>query len=356
MPESAYITIRLYTTQRFNIMPPKDTKTFKPISDKLTLKQRLDRPDATLHALCDPNPSATGDDTKSSESIIERFVIRLPGTTTEVLLKVPSKRLILPGNFKLSDQQANFDGMDAVGYVRSSEPSESLSKSLAKENFSPRYPAVVCPVIDMKDPRVQELIRAGDIEALIAYCDSYDYLMRPETEFVVVDGANRWKICARAEMEMYIKPLSVRTSIFERMLVATLVNDMYHANTETTWIDNIWTVVQAQQQGMNQEQIYQCVAGAVKSRSAISMATQLYRRTRHFWGALTLEVKQHGSSRVTNNTFHEQWYGLSLPTILDALSRALIPCQCICVTLPALRIVYITTHATSSTRRPHCVL
>ena len=107
-------------------MPPKDTKTFKPISDKLTLKQRLDRPDATLHALCDPNPSATGDDTKSSESIIERFVIRLPGTITEVLLKVPSKRLILPGNFKLSDQQANFDGMDAVGYVRSSEPIANL--------------------------------------------------------------------------------------------------------------------------------------------------------------------------------------------------------------------------------------
>lgn len=299
-------------------MPPKDVPKFKAITDRTTWKQRMARSDSTFHACCDVNPEVNAPAVKSMESVLQRRAIKDPESSTSsgCIMKLPSNRLCLPGNFREGDTGANFDGMDAVGYVRTSEPSDALKDSIAREGFSEQYPALVCPTINMRDPEIKKLIAACDLEGLCTYCDSVPYMTHADTKFVIVDGANRWKICRVNEEDMYIKPLSIKTSIFERMLVASLVNQVSHSHTETSWIDKIWTVVQAAQQGMTQEQIYQCVSSGFKSLSAISMAKQLYTRTKHFWGALTMEAKQHGTNRVTPAACNEMWYGLSPRTLI----------------------------------------
>lgn len=284
----------------------KDNR-FPAITATMSLKQRMKREDAVFHALCDKNPDHDADEVKTLEVIFEKRML-VDGGGKRLLVLVPCSRLHLPGNFVKADKTTNFEGMSAVGYVREAEPNPELKESIEKMGFSQQWPAIACPMLDMEDPEIKRLLNEGDKDALVAYCDSLAYLSRPTTPFVVVDGANRWKICFAGQLPLYVNFLSIKTSLFERLCVASLMNKHSHAMTKTTWVDNVLAMVQASAQHMTQDQIVKMLADKeIKSRSQVSMFQQLYSRVRHFWGPLTMEVKKYNKKRMVSSDFHSNW-------------------------------------------------
>ena len=195
-----------------------------------TLAQRMAANDGYLHACCDPNPLPGFISTMNAnaEDIINYRAIKVPGTDTPKILHVASTRLRMPGRFMEPTRPVTTTGPDAMGYIaRPSEPRDAyiqqLEESICSHGFSITHPAMACPIIDPDDIKIAEMINENKLAELCTYCDSREYIERPASKFVVVDGGARWKICFPSA-DMYIKVLSVRTSVFERMYIARQVN------------------------------------------------------------------------------------------------------------------------------------
>lgn len=203
-----------------------------------TLEQRMEATDGYLHACCGPNPVPGFIDIMTPDAYDDMYnhrIIKVPGTATPVILRVSSTQLRMPGRFWEPNEPVTTSGLDAVGYVRSSEPGDrlmsALEESIHAHGFLSACPAVACPIIDQDDPKIAELIADNNLDELRAYCDSQEYLAHASTKFVILDGGARWKICFPT-IDMYIKVMSVATSIFERIQVAHQHNMAYPGATD----------------------------------------------------------------------------------------------------------------------------
>ena len=210
------------------------TAKWKPIKAGDDLATRAARPDFELHGLCDPDPDWEVQPTY--EEILKRRVLK---TDSGEWLKVEvhPDRLCIPGAFSAPAQNADEDIGHAqlqLGYVRAVQPSAELTASIRENGFSEGQPAFMAVGISRSDPRVAGAIHENDMDKLYKYLVTPEHIKNGPAKHICVDGANRHNICSSPEQpkdkkSMWMYALDPRTSVKERMIIASKQNILTHS-------------------------------------------------------------------------------------------------------------------------------